>query len=114
MPALAAITLILLAQAPAELRLLEPIVTLPAHQPQAMTVAFSPDGKWLATSGANKFVTLRHPANGEVQRVLTGHPGLVHEVAFSPDSSLLASAGADGIVILWAVEIGDKVLAMQA
>src|SRR5437762_8127324 len=101
MSALLTIAIALLAQAAAELRPLEPVVTLPAHQPQAMTVAFSPDGKWLATSGANKFVTLRDPTTGEIRRVLTGHPGLVHEVAFSPDSTLLASAGAEGIVILW-------------
>jgi len=92
----------------------EPLVSLPAHQPQAIAVAFSPDGNWLATSGANRFVTLRDPTSGAIQRVLTGHPGLVHEVVFSPDSTLLASAGAEGIVILWSVERCDKVLALQS
>jgi WD40 repeat protein len=103
------LTIATLAQEP-----VEPLVTLAAHQPQAITVAFSPDGKWLATSGANKFVTLRDPTTGQIRHVPTGHPGLVHEVAFSLDSTLLASAGAEGIVILWSVETGKKILAMQA
>ena len=108
------VALLMLAQTPAELRPLEPIGTLPAHQPQAMTVAFSPDGMWMATSGANKFVTLREPSTADIRRVFSGHPGIGHEVAFSPDSSLLASAGAEGIVILWSVTTGEKILAMQA
>jgi WD40 repeat protein len=103
-----------LAQAPATQLPIEPIVTLSAHQPQAIAVAFSPDGKSMATSGANRFVTVREPATGEIRQVFTGHPGLVHEVAFSPGSTLLASAGAEGIVILWSLESGKKILSMQA
>jgi WD40 repeat protein len=109
-----AIRLALLCQAPAEAPPAQALVKMPAHLPQAIAVAFSPDGKWMATSGANSFVSLRDPTNGEIKRVLTGHPGLVHEVAFSPDSKLLASAGAEGIAILWSVERGEKVLALQA
>jgi len=108
------LTITVLAQAPATQLPIEPIVTLPAHQPQAIAVAFSPDGKSMATSGANRFVTVREPATGEIRQVFTGHPGLVHEVAFSPDSTLLASAGAEGIVILWSLESGKKVSSMQA
>src|SRR5262245_39586152 len=109
-----ALGMTVLAQAAPSLPPVEPIVTLPAHQPEAITVAFSSDGKWMATSGANGFVTLREPATGEIRQVFTGHPGLVHEVAFSQDSALLASAGAEGIVILWSLESGKKILAMQS
>lgn len=93
---------------------MEAIVSLPAHQPQAIAVAFSSDGNWLATSGANGFVTFRDPTSGAGKRVLTGHPGLVHDVVFSPDSTLLASAGAEGIVILWSVERSETILALQS
>jgi WD40 repeat protein len=108
------ICLAVLGQTQAEALPVKALVSLPAHQPQAIAVAFSPDGNWLATSGANSFVSLRDPTSGAIKRVLTGHPGLVHEVAFSPDSTLLASAGAEGIVILWSVERCEKVLALQS
>jgi WD40 repeat protein len=108
------LVLAIVSQPGAQTQAVGPLVTLSAHLPQAITVAYSPDGQWLATSGANGFVTLRDPATGEIRQVLTGHPGLVHEVAFSPDNAWLASAGAEGIVILWEVEGGKKLLAMQA
>ncbi len=108
-----ALCLAALAQ-PTEAPPVGPLVSLPAHEPQAITVAFSSDGQWLASSGANRFVSLRDPLTGEIRRVFTGHPGLVHEVAFSPDSELLASAGAEGIVILWSIASNKKVLALQA
>ena len=87
-----ALCVITLGQAQAESPPIAALVTLPAHLPQAITVAFSPNGKWLATSGANRFVSLRDPTTGEIRHVLSGHLGLVHQVAFSPDSTLLASA----------------------
>ena len=66
-------------------------------------VAFSPNGKLLASSASNNTVRLWNPATG--QRVGTsfrtdarnGVPG----VAFSPDGKLLACADGDGTVQLW-------------
>ena len=58
-------------------------------------VAFSPDGRLLASGGDDTTVRLWDPATGEHRRTLTGHAGRVRGVAFSPDGRLLASAGAD-------------------
>jgi len=64
-------------------------------------VAFSPDGRLLASASEDKTVRLWDPVTGQHQRTLTGHAGPVRSVAFSPDGRLLASAGDDGTVRLW-------------
>ena len=64
------------------------------------SVAFSPDGRTLA-SGSWQTIRLWDAVTGETLTTLIGHTGWVTSVVFSPDGSTLASGSWDGTVLLW-------------
>ena len=98
---------------PAGAPLLAHIGTLPTGDLEAWSdvVAFSPDGKLLATAGGDGYVRLWNPATGHlVGAPLKADPrDGVNAVAFSPDGKLLASGDMGGTVRLWDPVTGQPV-----
>ncbi|MED7952152.1 nSTAND1 domain-containing NTPase [Streptomyces sp. BE303] len=76
------------------------------HGSAVLAVAYSPDGRTLATGSADHTVKLWDTATHRMLATLTGHGSTVMTVAFSPDGRTLASAGADRTVRLWDVSSG--------
>ena len=71
------------------------------HQNIVRSVAFSPDGKILASASHDGTVRLWETATGKEIAILQGQQGRVYAAAFSPDGRTLASAGENRTVLIW-------------
>jgi WD40 repeat protein len=81
--------------------------TLEGHSDWVRSVAFSPDGKQLASGSNDKTIKLWDPATGELQQILEDHSGWVRSLAFSPDGKQLASGSTDNTIKLWDPATGE-------
>jgi serine/threonine protein kinase len=83
--------------------------TLQGHSDSVDSVAFSTDGRTLASGSNDNTIKLWNVNSGQLLRTLTGHSDSVDSVAFSPDGRTLASGGYgnDHTIKLWDAASGQ-------
>ena len=106
-PCLFAITLLLASAASLAVAEATPppeAITLRGHNGWVGGVAFSPDGKTLATASADHTVKFWNVATGKELAALEAHGDIVTSIAFSKDGDQFATAGFDGTAKVWNAE----------
>jgi len=86
---------------------------LRGHSDVINGLAFSSDGKWLASGSSDKTARVWDVSTGETLHTLRGHTERVQGVAFSPDGSRLVTASLDKTLRLWNARTGALVRAME-
>jgi len=86
------------------------LLTPDGHKGNVFSVAYNPDGRYMATASSDETVKLWNSQDGKLLRELKEHQAEVCAVAFSPDGKLLVSGGKDRMIRCWKV---DEVLGQE-
>lgn len=79
-----------------------------AHDDVIYSAKFSPDGKRIASGGADKYLRIFDVTTSQQLRRFEGHTSYVLGVAWKRDGQFIATSGADNTIKIWESETGDQ------
>ncbi len=80
------------------------IATLREPLAGALSISFSPDGRYLAAGGSDKTIWLWEVETAKSLHRLPGHNDVIAQVTLSPDGKYIASGSEDGSILLWPLD----------
>lgn len=96
-----------------ELRTLSgPAVDSLINTPSFTSIAFSADGRLLASSGSDKTIRIWNVSSGNELKTFAGTAAQINSLALSPDSRLLVSASDDGATRILDLQTGETLCSL--
>ncbi len=89
------------------------VARLDGHTSFVFNLAFSPDGRRIATASHDKTAKVWDAVNGRLLRTILAHADLVNAVAFSPDGTRLVTGGRDRTLRLWDTASGRELMTLR-
>lgn len=80
-----------------------------AHKEAVLSLAVSPDGKYLISGGFDRMIKIWSLPSGALIKRIKAHRGDVRALAVSPKQNLFASGGSDKTIKLWKISDGAPV-----
>jgi WD40 repeat protein len=84
-----------------------------AHKGLIIALAISPDGKFIASAGADLAIQIRELETGKVVKAFVGGKNRLRTLAFSPDGTQLLAGGEDQVVSNWNVATGSLLWTLE-
>lgn len=87
--------------------------TYRGHEKAVRCVAFSSDGKFVASGSDDKTIKIWGLHLGRATHTFRGHTDLIRDVTFNPNGTLLVSCSDDSTIKIWSIETGMEITSLS-
>ena len=81
--------------------------------PKITSLAFSPDGKLLASASADSTIRLWNPNTGEITGIMKKKTVIFNSLSFCPDGETLVAGTSDGSVSFWDLQLKEEITSFK-